>query len=660
MNSFNRWVRSKSGITTIVSVIVVALVVAIIGQFAGWWGGPGTAGLPPLTEDSCMPTCSETDGRFLVLAGSNMASFGGFKNTAWISAPQGDSFTLSIFDGDSGGGGTFWYEGHWDTMAASVTYTLYADPARDGSTSTVVGTWSSTQMSDNAWYDISINNVQAAVNENGDYVYRFVANLDTPPATGASSYKLKSPNAYISVAGSAKTDASFGLVGMLGSKNDVFIIYPNFPDLANTTYGGAWEFYFALPEVAEGEEGGGNYIEIWDGDFDRGTSVQAQDLDTDDPNTIGKPEWAGSGAVDERAAGKGAPADDTTTSIFKRSPSIQYTIIAPDGTEIAIDTNVGGTEEWERFVISTDPNSDADVVVADLPAGIYKLRIEGLDMYNAVWINTKLDLFSSPPPKRCTPGEECLAGGYSIVALNPGDCQGEQNGLLFHGTSYTLLYGKAISNGCLRSVGTHLVEAAAVEYVGEYDNKNSQVKIIPDPQQVNTPVSVDVSAPNCDDPAAHYMDGKDFSGDVYLEPGLYCISGDVTMNAGDVVKGDDVTLYFIDGKVTINGGATVQLSAPYSPGVDFSPALSNILFYVPARQDKKGEADGQVVKITGNSDSYFSGTIYAPSSLVEFLGTSHTEGCENTQIIGWDVRIGGTADVTFCYVCTEEEVCELP
>jgi hypothetical protein len=223
------------------------------------------------------------------------------------------------------------------------------------------------------------------------------------------------------------------------------------------------------------------------------------------------------------------------------------------------------------------------------------------------------------------------------------------------------LYGKAISNGCLRSVGTHTVESSGVEYVGEYDNKNSQVKIIPDPYQVSTPVSVDVAAPNCSDPAAHNVDGKSFfKGDVNLEPGLYCISGDVTINAGDNVKGDDVTLYFIDGKLTINGKSSVQLSAPYAPGVDVSPALSNILFYVPAQVDKKGNVSGKDVKITGNSDSYFTGVIYAPGSEVEFLGTSHTEGVDATQVIGWDVRVGGTADLILGYTGNDLPVCTIP
>ena len=156
---------------------------------------------------------------------------------------------------------------------------------------------------------------------------------------------------------------------------------------------------------------------------------------------------------------------------------------------------------------------------------------------------------------------------------------------------------------CLRSVGTHTVESPGVEYVLEFDEKNSQVKFIPDqPYQVSDPVSVDLAPPDCSHVDAHHMDGKDFTKDVFLEPGLWCISGDVTINAGDTVEGDDVTLYFLDGKVTINGGALVQLSAPYQPGGDVSPALSTILFYVPEKEGKKGEADGEVLKINGNCE----------------------------------------------------------
>ena len=660
MNSFNRWIRSKAGTTTIASIVVIALIVAVVGQFTGWWGGPGTAGLPPI-EESCMPTCVENDARMLVLAGSKMASFAGEKNVVWVSVPQtNSSFTLSIFDGDSDKA-----NGNWDTTTSEVTYTLYTDALRDGASNVVVGQWSSKDMPNNAWYDIPIENSQEAVGENEDYYYRFEASLVDASIYGVSNFKLKTNNAYLSAGRSSQGNMSIGINAMLGTIADIYTVYPDYANsyanVSKSTYNGSWEFQFNLPEQ---DDPLGGQIEIWNGDADRGTSILL-DHDTDDINTTGKPSWAGALTLDERAGGRGIPADDSPYSGYRRGPSIQFIFIGPDGNEIARDEDPGGTEEWERFLISTDSSADADIIVGDLPAGLYKLRIEGLDLHNFLWLRTDLELFSGPPPPPpppppCVPENSNLGGGYAIIALNPDSCLGQQNGLLFHGTSYTTLLGKAISNGCLRSVGTHTVESLGVEYVGEYDESNTKVKIIPDPYQVSDPVSVDVVAPNCDDPAAHQMDGKDFKGDVNLESGLYCISGDVTINAKDSLKGDDATLYIMDGKLTINGGATVQLSAPYAPGVDVSPALSNILFYVPATEGKKGEVEGAVVKINGGADSYFSGIVYAPGSEVEFLGSSLTEGAHTTQIIGWDVRVGGTADLILAYTGSDDPVCPIP
>ena len=241
-----------------------------------------------------------------------------------------------------------------------------------------------------------------------------------------------------------------------------------------------------------------------------------------------------------------------------------------------------------------------------------------------------------------------LGGGYAIIALNPADCRGQQNGLLFYGTSSTLLEGKAISNGCLRSVGTHTVESAGVEWVGDSFGNLNLIK--PYPVQVSDPVSVDVAPPNCSDPAAHHMNGKDFKKDVTLEPGLWCISGDVTINAKDSLQGEGVTLYLINGKLRISGKALVQLSAPAN-SVDPSPALPNILFYVPG-----SEGNGQAVQINGTSESYFAGVVYAPGSEIEVLGTGNVEGME-AQFIGWNVRVGGTADIILGYTGSDFPVC---
>ncbi|HOU11968.1 MAG TPA: hypothetical protein PKZ84_02545 [Anaerolineae bacterium] len=590
--------------------------------------------------------------------------------------------------------------------------------------------------------------------------------------------------------------------------------------------------------------------------------------DTDDPNTEGMPDWAIPGVtVPERAGGKGAPADDNSSSLLRRSPAVQYRLIDPVGSPLYINDEPSGTEEWEYYSISTDPNQNPDLLVDEIKPGFYTVHIEGLDLHNFVWFRMNYEVCDSangcgptpwpegncprtigywknnvskvlagrtngvqespetlqwalknvaaasplyrsglngtlmnpepiatptpltlkqaeeilqrvvgkkstypgdpqsmlaralqqnlatwlnlgsgkvgpttvvrldvaggvfegtlmdalleaqtiilnatspndpalerakdigdqinngflgeeagdsactdyhqvmPPDKQppkykdmpkapkpteppapvpvpvCTIPNLHLAGDYAIVALNPADCQGQQNGLLFHGTSLTQISGTAYSNGCVRAVGTTDVQVSApVDYVldkfGDMSLISAGVRQIP----ALDPATWTVNPPNCSDPAAIQMQGKDFKGNVALNPGLYCISGDVTINNNESLTGQGVTLYFTDGKLTINGGATVQLSAPEAGA---SPALPGVLIYVP-------QTNSNPLKITGNSDSTFTGVIYAPASEIEVLGTGFVLGY-NAQFIGWDVRVGGTADVIIGLQSDGQYICQ--
>ena len=105
---------------------------------------------------SCLPTCSSTDARFLAIAnGAGFITLSEPTLDLEVSVPAGTTvFTVGVFDGDDQGtsGGI----AHWDSGAAAVlSYTLYADPDRTHSMSTVVplsGSPSvlSTSMPDNA------------------------------------------------------------------------------------------------------------------------------------------------------------------------------------------------------------------------------------------------------------------------------------------------------------------------------------------------------------------------------------------------------------------------------------------------------------------------------------------------------------------------------
>jgi hypothetical protein len=400
-------------------VLSVTLVVSVVGQVVGWENiGQLVAGTIGTWEAGyyCMPTCQENDGRFLLMPGESVASFGGAKIVLWIEAPPGStSFDVGIFDGDSGkdnAGNISMGDGNWDDTETNTTYTLYADPLRDGKGATIVGQWqgndpnptsdplsgwwtaSAATMPNNAWYNVTVQNRAAAQNPNGNYYYRFEV---TRPVEGggANGFKLRSQGPLTS--GRAElVDANFAIVGMLATKQDLPIIYPDWTGDYNnpgptTTYDGNWEFYFEVPP-------GTITLSVWDGDFDRGSSTDLAP-DTDDPNTAGIPAWAVSDfTVPERAGGAGAPADDYPLALYKREPPVRYSLIGPDGATVFVNEDPSGTEEWEEFVVSSDPTVAADLRVDSVPAGTYTLKVEGLDLHNFVWFRLNYTIGEDPCP----------------------------------------------------------------------------------------------------------------------------------------------------------------------------------------------------------------------------------------------------------------------
>ena len=166
-----------------------------------------------------------------------------------------------------------------------------------------------------------------------------------------------------------------------------------------------------------------------------------------------------------------------------------------------------------------------------------------------------------------------FAFGNAIVALNKEDCQGQQNGATFHGNADIVIEGGGIwTNGCLRGNGGPDVDVTG----GDITYGGSVIGIhlfYPTPQHTSTLINVDdleIPEARCDDGRAHNVNANAIDGD--LDPGLYCISGDVRINGNDVLTGTGVTLYLLNGGLTINGNATVQLTAPV-PDPDPTPAL---------------------------------------------------------------------------------------
>lgn len=161
---------------------------------------------------------------------------------------------------------------------------------------------------------------------------------------------------------------------------------------------------------------------------------------------------------------------------------------------------------------------------------------------------------------------------------------------------------------------------------------------------------------------------KQTTGGLIMDPGLYCISGDLELNTNSnnndpecdpddplydptnpdcgIILAEGVTIYFTGSAITLNGGAGTILTAPNSP--DHPPingAEEDLLLYVPPSVTAK-------IYINGNADNVFGGTLYAPSSPIEILGNSTSEdpATMNVSIIGLRVDVSGNSNLVIEYM----------
>jgi hypothetical protein len=130
-----------------------------------------------------------------------------------------------------------------------------------------------------------------------------------------------------------------------------------------------------------------------------------------------------------------------------------------------------------------------------------------------------------------------------------------------------------------------------------------------------------------------FCSGMDFKGNVTLAPGVYYVSGDISVNSNAVISGTGVTFYITDGgHVKMAGTPQINLSAPTSG------TYSGMLFFGD-RNTVGGDN-----KFLGTANSSLTGTIYFPSQNVIYQGDySGVDGC--TQVVGRTVEWTGNATV---------------
>ncbi len=371
---------------------------------------------------AAFPTQSVKDGRFLGFACAGLATMEQSVRVDLTAPPATTTFNIDVFDGDTGGAdgsGNM----HWDLGTRQLKLSLYADPLRTGNPVPVnlIGTWygnaanatsgplwssSAATMPDNDWWALTVTTSAIAQAPSGNYFYALVIETDgacSPGEQSESSLKLATSNAV------TFSIPNFGLVASLRQVfNDIPILYPGSTATAPatgsflsapTTYDGTFELF--LP-VAAGE----TELRLFDGDFDFGTdsllgypsgvSLDAC-ADTDDPGTSASYDgfpFDTTGARAEGVQGAGVPPDDNNFDAFRRGElgdpngigCVRYELSDPEANTYFND-NPSGDLEWEQFMVASTSSpliGDADWVYTGetVPAGIWKVKIVGLDLSN--------------------------------------------------------------------------------------------------------------------------------------------------------------------------------------------------------------------------------------------------------------------------------------
>src|SRR5262249_7279934 len=127
---------------------------------------------------------------------------------------------------------------------------------------------------------------------------------------------------------------------------------------------------------------------------------------------------------------------------------------------------------------------------------------------------------------------------------------------------------------------------------------------------------------------------------VTLNPGIYYLDkGDLTVNGGATLTGTGVTLVFTSSNrknyanATINGGATINLTAPSS-----GPTAGIVFF------GDRLMTMNTAFKLDGGSSTTFTGAIYLPAAAVSFAGGAAGNN-GSTQIVPNTISCDGNSNL---------------
>ncbi|MGV3723691.1 MAG: SdrD B-like domain-containing protein, partial [Actinomycetota bacterium] len=347
-----------------------------------------------------LPSADAKDAKFLVIAGPiGTGTLSSDVNVKLATPPGATTLDVALFDGDLGG--------RWDQGSGVAEFQLFEDPEGDGpnpqggDTPVPDALWTNQTMADNAWTQLTVHGgpvpiSATAPSPSGSRFFFLRCRLTSwsPTAGTTNVFKIRTTSSV-----RLQPQNAFSVIGALGSLADAALIYPNYPTLTPTYYDGRWDFYVYVPTTIFYDPDDTNRIsafEVWDGDLDHGDYTRnAAFQDTDDLNTFGAyPSWVTQGSPNPEGVAvgvngaTGGPNDNHSSPLFRREPAITYDVTDPAGVRY-YNTNPSGNQEWERFRIETRPDVKHDPTLADaaapsasLPAGVFQVHIEGMDLGN--------------------------------------------------------------------------------------------------------------------------------------------------------------------------------------------------------------------------------------------------------------------------------------
>lgn len=276
------------------------------------------------------------------------------------------------------------------------------------------------------------------------------------------------------------------------------------------------------------------------------------------------------------------------------APVITFPAAANDWTNpVAVQLQVQKTLSFSSMFMSTTPIITANATAAAVQTGDY--CVVSLESTNTTGIT---------------------AGGNANVDLGCG------------------MITNSISMDAAVAFGSSLVNASPVAAVGGLDKTDNWATgttllpfTIPQPDPFAS-----VPAPTIPSPCNNTINDKPsdnttvtagcyksmtVQGTMHLGDGTYVITGDININSQAKIDCNACTLILTNnspsqtGKITVNGGAQLNLKAP------LTGTYAGLMFY-----QNRGATSGTTNKINGNSSSTFQGAVYFPSQNVEFTGTS--------------------------------------